>query len=225
MSNIIGLAHIANQQAITQKIVLSHPFVRANHLINLPIPDHLLIAHNQFVGSTIRDTAQDIHANTTTSAYHAKVITPGPNVLETGVDPLCESHLAPRRSLTFECDTVNNRQLQMFSRPTHNPAQPQICHATYTPQIGNMPQHLQIFIDQYNIQVTYRTPLNVLTLTRELEVHPDRKFVHTLIHNLTYGCNIGYNGPDLDQISSNLQSAYHQPIILDTAIANECQAG
>ena len=79
-----------------------------------------------------------------------------------------------------------------------------------------------IFIDQHNIQVTYWTPLNVLTLTHELEVHPDRKFVYTLIHNLTYGCNIGYNGPELDQISSNL---HHQLIILDTAIANECQAG
>ena len=87
MSNIIGLTHIADQQAITKKIALSRPFVRANRLINLPIPDHLLIAHNQFVGSTIRDAAQDIHANTTTFSYHAKVITPGPNVLETGVDP------------------------------------------------------------------------------------------------------------------------------------------
>ena len=166
-----------------------------------------------------------IHANTATFAYHAKVITPGPNVLETGVDPLGESHLAPRRSLILECDTVNDRQLQMFSRPMHNPVQHQICHATYIPQIGNMPRRLQIFIDQHNIQVTYRTPLNVFTLTRELEVHPDRKFVHTLIHNLIYGYNIGYNGPELDQISSNLHSAYHQPIILDTAIANECQVG
>ena len=70
------------------------PFLRANHLINLPILDHLLIAHNQFVESTIRDAVQDLHANIATSAYHAKVITSDPNVLETGVDPLCESHLA-----------------------------------------------------------------------------------------------------------------------------------
>ena len=166
-----------------------------------------------------------IHANTATFSCHAKVMTPGPNVLQTGVDPLGESHLAPRRSLILECDTVNDRQLQMFNRPMYNPVQHQICHTTYIPQIGNMPRRLQIFIDQHNIQVTYRTPLNVFTLTRELEVHPDRKLEHTLIHNLTYGCNIGHNGPELDQISSNLHSAYHQLIILDTAIANECQAG
>ena len=86
-------------------------------------------------------------------------------------------------------------------------------------------KHASALTNIYNIQITYRTPLNVLTLTRELEVHPDHKFVHTLIHNLTYGCNIGYNGPELDRISSNRHSAYHQPIILDTAIANECQVG
>ena len=49
--------------------------------------------------------------------------------------------------------------------------------------------------------------------------------MHTLIHNLTYGCNIGYNGPELTLISNNLQSAYHQSSILDASIAKECEEG
>jgi len=48
--------------------------------------------------------------------------------------------------------------------------------------------------------------------------------VITLKHNLTYGCNIGYGGPELDQISNNLQSVHHEPTILDAAIATKCQA-
>ena len=147
MSNIVGLAHIADQQAITQKIVRSHPFVRANHLINLPIPNHPLITHNQFVGSTIRDAAQDIHANIATFSYHAKVITPGPNVLETVADSLGESHLAPQQSLIFECDTVNDRQLQMFSRPMHNPAQHQIYNGPELDQISSNLHHQPIILD------------------------------------------------------------------------------
>jgi len=54
---------------------------------------------------------------------------------------------------------------------------------------------------------------------------PNKNFVHTLIHNVTYGRNISYNGPELTLISNNLQSAYHQPSILNTSIANKCQEG
>ena len=62
-------------------------------------------------------------------------------------------------------------------------------------------------------------------MNHELEAQPNCNFVYTLIHNLTYGYNIGYNGPELTLIINNLQPAYHQPSILDASIAKECQEG
>ena len=55
--------------------------------------------------------------------------------------------------------------------------------------------------------------------------HPDQNFVHELIHNIQHGCNIGYNGPQFAHCSKNLPSAYQQPLILDNALSQECNAG
>jgi len=133
MSNIIGPVRIVDQPTITQKIVPNCLFIRANHLTSLPISEYPPITHDRFAGSKFRGTAPGQRVNTATSVHHAKVITPSLNVPEIGVNLLLEPYSAPGRPLTLECDTINDRQLQIFSKPKHNSAQHQICHATYTP--------------------------------------------------------------------------------------------
>ena len=93
------------------------------------------------------------------------------------------------------------------------------------PSIDQLPSHLQQFLLQQNISLISRTPLHALTLINELAAHPDQNFVHELIHNIQHGCSIGYNGPQFVHCSKNLPSAYQQPLILDNALAQECNAG
>ena len=62
-------------------------------------------------------------------------------------------------------------------------------------------------------------------MKEELAAHPDQNFVHELIHNIQHGCSIGYNGPQFAHCSKNLPSAYQQPLILDNALAQECNTG
>ena len=50
------------------------------------------------------------------------------------------------------------------------------------------------------------TPVNISELERELASHPDRIFVNSLLHDLTYGFNIGYKGPRLPHLVKNLLS-------------------
>ena len=93
------------------------------------------------------------------------------------------------------------------------------------PSIDQLPLHLQQFLLQQNISLISRTPLHASTLKDELAAHPDQNFVHKLIHNIQHGCSIGYNGPQFVHCSKNLPSAYQQPLILDNALAQECNAG
>ena len=69
------------------------------------------------------------------------------------------------------------------------------------------------------------TPLQPLALERELASHPDKGFVHQLLHNLTHGCCIGYDGPHLAHTARYLPSARAHPDIISAALAKECQAG
>ena len=69
------------------------------------------------------------------------------------------------------------------------------------------------------------TPINVHHLHQELSSHPDQVFVKQLIHDLQYGCAIGYSGSQFSHCSTNLPSAFQQPSVLDTSLASECSAG
>ena len=93
------------------------------------------------------------------------------------------------------------------------------------PSLDQLPSHLQQFFLQQNISLISRTPLHASTLINELAAHPGQNFVHELIHNIQHGCSIGYNGPQFAHCSKNLPSAYQQPLILDNALAQECNAG
>ena len=77
----------------------------------------------------------------------------------------------------------------------------------------------------FNYGFEFQSPLNASTLKDELAAHPDQNFVHELIHNIQYGCSIVYNGPQFVHCSKNLPSAYQQPLIVDNALAQECDAG
>ena len=46
-----------------------------------------------------------------------------------------------------------------------------------------------------------------------------------LIDNLQQSCAIGYTGPQLSDLASNLQSASQQPELIDTTLRDECEAG
>ena len=70
-----------------------------------------------------------------------------------------------------------------------------------------------------------RTPLHASTLINKLAAHPDQNFVHELIHNIQHGCSVGCNGPQFVHCTKNLPSAYQQPLILDNALTQECNAG
>ena len=90
---------------------------------------------------------------------------------------------------------------------------------------AHLPQHLQQFITAHKSTLHPRTPINVHHLHQELSSHPDQAFVKQLIHNLQYGCAIGYSGSQFSHCSTNLPSAFQQPSVLDTSLASECSAG
>ena len=90
---------------------------------------------------------------------------------------------------------------------------------------AHLPQHLQQFITAHKSTLHPRTPINVHHLHQELSSHPDQVFVKQLIHDLQYGCAIGYSGSQFSHCSTNLPSAFQQPSVLDTSLASECSAG
>ena len=107
-NTIFGPVHFAGHHTTTQKTVQNCPFVRANHILT-PLQDNLLIEDGQYVETSAWANAQELHASTAISVQHAMEITLGFNVQETGVGPLSNSALEPRRSPTFECDTAHTR--------------------------------------------------------------------------------------------------------------------
>ena len=135
------------------------------------------------------------------------------------------------RSLLIECDY--NPSVDLLSSE-HNECNAPLVLAPFSQSaslkhtassIDELPSHLQQFLLQHNISLISRTPLHAFTLMDELATHPNQNFVHELIHNIQHGCSIGYNGPQFSHCSKNLPSAYQQPLILDNALLQECNAG
>ena len=52
-----------------------------------------------------------------------------------------------------------------------------------------------------------------------------KAFVEELIHDLCYGCTIGYNGPQFSHLANNVVSANQQPEVIDTTLEKECEVG
>ena len=92
-------------------------------------------------------------------------------------------------------------------------------------QIAHFSQQLKTLIGAYQLDTKPRTPIRWHILQAELALYPDQMFVHELIHNLQYGCNIGYTVPQFSHCNSNLPSSFQHPTTLDDNITAECNAG
>ena len=69
------------------------------------------------------------------------------------------------------------------------------------------------------------TPIRLFLLECELSSYSDKVFVRQLIHDLQFGCNIGYTGPQFAHLANNLPSAHQQPNAIDATLKKECEAG
>lgn len=69
------------------------------------------------------------------------------------------------------------------------------------------------------------TSIRPLLLARYLQYHPNHQYVSTLLSHLTYGFDIGYQGPQRDVRAPNLSSASVHPEVIDNHLSKECGAG
>ena len=69
------------------------------------------------------------------------------------------------------------------------------------------------------------TPVNVANLSTELKHHPNEQFVTSLLHNLQWGCHVGYTSPRFARIAPNLTSALVHPDAVSAALAKEVSNG
>ena len=88
---------------------------------------------------------------------------------------------------------------------------------------GHTLEKIALTLDKHfnPILQTIHTPVNVDRLEVELRGHPDRLFVNNLIHNMTWGFNIGYHGPHRSRVCRNLRSARENPIAAGRCILKE----
>lgn len=69
------------------------------------------------------------------------------------------------------------------------------------------------------------TPVNVFNLHQALIYHPNRKFVEKLCLELREGAKIGYSGPRCSRFSKNLPTAFLNPEVVTSNLAEEVAKG
>ena len=69
------------------------------------------------------------------------------------------------------------------------------------------------------------TPVCIPNLAQELMNHPDRQFASDLVHDLQFGCRIGYQGPRHHRITPNLKSTLLHPDAVTEALLKEVSRG
>ena len=69
------------------------------------------------------------------------------------------------------------------------------------------------------------TPVNIANLSTELKHHPNQQFATSLLHDLQWGCHVGYIGPRFARITPNLTSALLHPDAVSAALAKEVSNG
>ena len=72
---------------------------------------------------------------------------------------------------------------------------------------------------------TICTPLRSLKFKHELASHPDKDFIQGIAQGIMSGVKIGYSGPQMSLISSNLPSAHLNPQVIKDSLWKECEAG
>ena len=81
--------------------------------------------------------------------------------------------------------------------------------------MANFPQQLSYLIIIHHLDKKSHNPIRLHALQAELAIHPDWTFVHQLIHDLQYGCDISYTRPQFSHYSNNLPSSFQHPSTLD----------
>ena len=69
------------------------------------------------------------------------------------------------------------------------------------------------------------TPVCIPNLAQELMNHPDCQFASDLVHDLQFGCRIGYQGPCHHRITPNLKSTLLHPDAVTEALLKEVSRG
>ena len=69
------------------------------------------------------------------------------------------------------------------------------------------------------------TPIVIPNLATELKNHPNQKFASDLLHDLQWGCRLGYTGPRSPRVTPNLKSATLHPQAVSAALAKEVSRG
>ena len=69
------------------------------------------------------------------------------------------------------------------------------------------------------------TPVCIPNLVQELMNHPDCQFASDLVHDLQFGCRIGYQGPRHQRITPNLKPTLPHPDAVTEALLKEVSRG
>lgn len=69
------------------------------------------------------------------------------------------------------------------------------------------------------------TPIVIPNLSTELKNHPNQKFASDLLHDLQWGCRLGYISPHAPRVTPNLKSGTLQPQVVSDALAKEVSRG
>ena len=65
------------------------------------------------------------------------------------------------------------------------------------------------------------TPVHIARLEKELTSHPEREFVASLLHDLTFSFGIGHNGPQFPRLVQNLLSVRNNPKVVQDYLEKE----
>ena len=68
-------------------------------------------------------------------------------------------------------------------------------------------------------------PIPFANLSTELKHHPNQQFVTSLLHDLQWGCHVGYTSPRFARTTPNLTSALVHPDAVSAALAKEVSNG
>ena len=137
--------------------------------------------------------------------------TEAPVLISTGQDPVLESHV--------HIDT--SAGVPTLGGTVAPP--PTLHEADTTAKIPN-PVHL-VNLSTEGKYYPLPTPVNVNSLEKVLDGHPDRTLVNQLCHNLRHGACIGYTGPRVPRFCKNLPTALAQPDIVTSNLAKEVALG
>lgn len=100
---------------------------------------------------------------------------------------------------------------------------PTLHEADTTAKIPN-PVHL-VNLSTKGKHYPLSTPVNVNSLEKVIDGHPNRTLVNQLCHNLRYGACVGYTGPRVPRFCKNLPTALAQPDIVTSNLAKEVALG